>query len=111
MVQNTVYPNSIHMPSCIITRTHRRGRKLSQRDWPEPVPGPVIFQIARHAELNRELPRLVALRTEANARDSIPPLYEPQILTMMSNQGMILAGFEEIDGQRYYQGWYIQWID
>ncbi|ANN74683.1 hypothetical protein BAU08_09630 [Bordetella bronchialis] len=39
----------------------------------------------------------------------IPDLMEPKLLTFCSDRGMMVCGFEEIDGQRFYQGWWIQW--
>lgn len=35
----------------------------------------------------------------------IPTLMDPEILTFSSARGMMIAGFEEIDGRRYYQAW------
>lgn len=99
------------MPRCTVTRTHRYGEKLHPRDWPTPVPGPVFFQVARNAGLNRAVPQLCVVRPEASRGDVVPPLCDPQILTMSSDQGMMIAGFEEVDGRRYYQGWYIRWVD
>ena len=99
------------MPRCTVTRTHRLGEKLHPRDWPTPIPGPVYFQVAQHPALNRSVPQLVVHRTAANQVGQIPPLCDPQILTLASDQGMMIAGFEEIDSRRYYQGWYIRWVD
>lgn len=39
----------------------------------------------------------------------IPILMDPEILTFSSARGMMIAGFEEIDGRRCYQGWLIHW--
>jgi hypothetical protein len=61
--------------------------------------------------LNRAVNRLVIVRPDASELNPIPPLCDPQLLAMSSDQGMILAGFEEIDGRRFYQGWYIRWLD
>lgn len=41
---------------------------------------------------------------------SIPDLIEPQLLTFSSDRGMMVVGFEEVDNQRYYQGWWMQWV-
>jgi len=32
------------------------------------------------------------------------------VLAFYSDRGMMVCGFEEIDGRRYYQGWWMQWI-
>lgn len=97
------------MPRCTITRTHRYGQKLSPKDWPAPVLGPVFLQTARSAALNRSVSQLTIIRPDASEGHVIPPLCDPQILSMSSDQGMMVAGFEEIGGRRYYQGWYIRW--
>lgn len=99
------------MPHCTVTRTHRLGQPLDKRDWPAPIPGPVYFQSANSPTLNRQVNQLIVHRTEADQLHPIPPLCDPRILTMSSNHGMIVSGFEEIDGRRYYQGWYIRWKD
>ncbi|MGE4341438.1 MAG: hypothetical protein AB7E55_36650 [Pigmentiphaga sp.] len=102
------------MPNCTVTRTHERGRKLDLRRA-EPIPGPVTFDTIALAELNRQVACLRILRGEFHdgreRPDALPPLCEPQLLTFSSDFGMMFSGFEQIDGQRYYQGWYIQWVD
>lgn len=101
------------MPAVTVTRTHDRGKKADLRRV-EPVPGPVVLQSVFVAELNREIPMLRIPR--GNYRDgrprpdAIPPLYEPRLLTLGTEQGMMITGFEMVDGCRYYQGWYIRWV-
>ncbi|WP_373981595.1 hypothetical protein LN047_09560 [Achromobacter sp. JD417] len=46
----------------------------------------------------------------ATEKGPIPGLLEPELLTFCSDRGMMVCGFEEIDGRRYYQGWWMQWI-
>ncbi|EHK65318.1 hypothetical protein [Achromobacter arsenitoxydans] len=43
-------------------------------------------------------------------KGAIPDLLEPELLTFASDRGMMVCGFEEIDGRRYYQGWWLTWI-
>ncbi len=31
------------------------------------------------------------------------------MMAFNSDRGMMAVGFEEINGQRYYQGWWFQW--
>ena|SRR5690554_5190334 len=100
------------MPKCTVTRTHHRGRKLNSRDWDQPIPGPVQHESTMHPTLNRWVSYLRVVRMMHGGmedREPLPRLYEPQILTFGSDGGCMIAGFEEIDGHRYYQGWYIQW--
>lgn len=46
----------------------------------------------------------------ATAKGPIPDLLELEQLTFFSNRGMMVCGFEEIDGARYYRGWWMQWL-
>lgn len=99
------------MPRCTVTRTHRYGQKLDPKEWSAPLPGPVFLQTTHSKSLNRTVIQLTVIRPEAHQSDVIPALCDPQILSMSSGQGMMFAGFEELDGRRYYQGWYIRWTD
>lgn len=62
----------------------------------------------RREDLHRVVEYLCIPRRQANDPDVIPPLWEPHLLTF-GGQGMIVVGFEEIDGSHYYQGWYVRW--
>ena len=98
------------MPSCTVTRTHRLGRSL-RGQFDTPVPGPVEMASIIHPGLKREVKYLtVARQAHFGASNSppIPDLYEPQIITFGSDRAMMFSGFEQIDGQRYYQGWWIR---
>ena len=102
------------MPACTIIRTHRRGHALRDRDFDPPVSGPIRMGTTIHPTLKRYVNYLVVARNGQFGADEAPPipaLWEPELLTFMSDRAMMLAGFEEIEGQRYYQGWWIQWID
>lgn len=99
------------MPACTVTRTHDRGRKLHRKEWQELV---CTVSIDRwfHPELNRDVPALKAERRRRNGgwATAMPLLCDPRLIAMRTTHGMSFVGFEEIDGQRYYQGWYIRWI-
>ena len=97
------------MPACTVTRTHRLGRKLAQHDWPQPVSGPVEMASIHRKDLNRVVGYLHIPRSGAGDPEVIPPLWEPHWLTFGTNGGMVVTGFEEVDGTRYYQSWYIRW--
>ncbi|EFV84168.1 hypothetical protein HMPREF0005_02910 [Achromobacter xylosoxidans C54] len=45
----------------------------------------------------------------ARIPSAIPDLLDPVLLTFGSDRGMMVCGFEEIAGVRYYQGWWMQW--
>lgn len=66
-----------------------------------------------HQGLNRHVPRMTMealAKFGATVPSAIPDLLEPQLLTFGSDRGMMVAGFEEIAGVRYYQGWWLQWL-
>ncbi len=101
------------MPKCTVTRTHRLGRKLAERDRDPPVPGPIEHASVLNSDLNRYVSYLKIPSFAYGGLDQpepIPRLCDPQILTLMSDRAMMIAGFEEVNGQRYYQGWWIQWV-
>ncbi|KDD09895.1 hypothetical protein [Bordetella bronchiseptica] len=97
---------------CSVVRTHRLGELLKDRDWDEPIIGTVQMQTAFVPALNRQVPMMSMDSLETfgkSRRATIPDLLEPRLLTFASDRGMMVAGFEEIGGRRYYQGWWIQW--
>lgn len=63
--------------------------------------------------LGQTHPRALPLSTYKFADETppIPNLWQPELVTFMSDRAMMVAGFEEIEGQRYYQGWWIRWVD
>ncbi|CAE32213.1 hypothetical protein [Bordetella bronchiseptica] len=97
---------------CSVTRTHRQGERLKDREWDQPVIGIVRMQTAFIQTLNREVPMMTMDSLETfgkSRRGAIPDLLEPRLLTFCSDRGMMVVGFEEICGRRYYQGWWIRW--
>jgi hypothetical protein len=62
--------------------------------------------VARTISIREALPKL-----DATLPSAIPDLLEPQLLTVNSERGMMVVGFEEIAGVRYYQGWWMQWVN
>lgn len=95
-----------------ITRTHRLGQPLRPADRIT-VPGPIIMETVYSQTMRRYVEQLVVWRSTHGgatpAPSPIPALNDPQILTLATEYGgMMLSGFEEIEGRRYYQGWYIR---
>ncbi|VFR81352.1 hypothetical protein RAN3_2563 [plant metagenome] len=45
-----------------------------------------------------------------NPNPPIPDLQDPVLMTLHTSRAMLFRGWEEIDGQRYYQVWWIQWV-
>lgn len=100
------------MFQCQVIRTHHLGQRRAERDQSAPITGTVRMYAKHYPELNRyiEVMSLDSLaQFGATLRAPIPDLYEPRLLTFFSDRGMMVAGFEEIAGQRYYQGWWMQW--
>lgn len=71
-----------------------------------------------HVSFRQEMRRYVTVMTMDSLekfgktkRAPIPDLLEPQLLTFSSERGMMVCGFEEINGKRYYQGWWMQWME
>lgn len=98
---------------CTVTRTHRLGVPLSPKERSERVPGPIAFAGGYHRGLHRGVERLCIERLTAGGLDGgrpIPDLMEPKLLTYHSERAMMFCGWEEIEGRRYYQGWWIQWV-
>lgn len=97
---------------CSVVRTHYLGQKRRDND-----PGPTVRGTVRMYSITREdMRRQVRVMTMdglakfgATEKSPIPDLVEPELLTFSSERGMMVCGFEEIDGRRYYQGWWMQW--
>jgi hypothetical protein len=102
------------MLRCLVLRTHRLGECLRDKDFGAPVEGSVRMYSIYHQPLRRHVQIMTLDSHEqfgATQRSAIPDLLEPQLLTFSSDRGMMVAGLEEIAGQRFYQGWWIQWIE
>lgn len=99
---------------CSVLRTHHLGERRRDNDPGQPVVGTVRMYSMLHKGLNRHVPRMTMealAKFGATVPGAIPDLLEPQLLTFASDRGMMVVGFEEIAGVRYYQGWWMQWVD
>ncbi len=96
-----------------ILRTHHEGRKLSDRQLGSghAVDGHIRLSLVSHGGLNRAVKVAQVSGTDAggNGADLFPPLFDVEILTL-GNETMMLGGFEEIDGRKMYQGWWIRFV-
>jgi hypothetical protein len=93
-----------------IIRTHRFGKLLHDRDWEAAVPGPVHMYWMPHPELKRTTARLTLSRHDqfgGYIASPIPDLHEPELIALDSDRIIVVTGFEEIEGRRYYQTWRI----
>ncbi|MDQ2140559.1 hypothetical protein RBI13_06655 [Alcaligenaceae bacterium A4P071] len=100
---------------CTVFRTHESG-KPKQRG----ILGPgTNGTISMHSTLNNEMKRYVScMELREHGRESvpgerplIPSLHDMKVLTFHSHRGMMVVGFEEINGHRFYQGWLLHWQD
>lgn len=99
---------------CSVLRTHVLGECRRDHDLGEPVVGTVHMYSMLHKGLNRHVPCMTLeglAKFGAKLPSPIPDLLDPQLLTFSSDRGMMVVGFEEIAGCKYYQGWWMQWID
>lgn len=100
---------------CSVIRTHRQGQRLRDDARDAPAYGHVQMCRAHYEALNRsvEVMRLDADDGSGQRRNYhvIPDLFEPRMLAFTSARGMMVVGFEEIQNQRFYQGWWVQWIE
>lgn len=99
---------------CTVIRTHYLGQKRRDND---PAPA-VIGTVRMYSIMRDDMRRYISVMTldtlakfGASQKSPIPDLLEPELLTFGSDRGMMVCGFEEIDGRRYYQGWWMQWME
>lgn len=99
------------MPNCRVSRTHLHGRPLNPAEW-TCVPGPVTMYTLYRESQKRWVNCLRIVRQKAGGASDASPypdLCDVELLAFSTHQAMMVAGFEEIVGARYYQGWYIVW--
>jgi len=99
---------------CSVVRTHYLGQKRRDNDPAPAVTGTVRMYSITREDMRRQV-RVMTMdglaKFGATEKGPIPDLIEPELLTFCSDRGMMVCGFEEIDGRRYYQGWWMQWIE
>lgn len=98
------------MIHCTVYRTHKLGKALFNFRL-SGVAGRVMLVAQIHPELRRSVSVMELRAQDAGHFDKplIPSLYDPKLTAFNSDRGMMAVGFEEIDGKRYYQGWWFQW--
>lgn len=98
----------------IVHRTHARGQQLDKKAMDGPYPGGVHMYSHFKAELRRQV-TVMELASSGNPGQhdyqvGLPQLLDPTLLKFDSERGLIVTGFEEIEGARFYQGWWVQWL-
>lgn len=98
---------------CAVQRTHHRDERRRPNDPGQIVNATVHMSSMYYEQLKREVTIMSMMPThgyDAPPTTIFPNLFNPQLLTFSSDRGMMVCGFEEIDGRRYYQGWWMQWV-
>ena len=94
-----------------VIRTHSEGRPVD--------PGRLELQPSAHGDLRVHLGTIEGLRRAARtaclaapqssrAARLLPDLHDIELIAL-GNQAMMLTGFEEVSGRRFYQGWWVRW--
>jgi hypothetical protein len=97
----------------VIQRTHKAGRQIDAAKLESPMAGTIM----RKSKYDAQARRLQVFMEFEPLRDPSKVLYQerpanlldPQILSFDSEKGMMMTGFEVINGGRHYQGWWIRW--
>lgn len=87
-----------------VYRMRGQGRRPSRRDAGRDEG--YVGTIGMHTQLHgTESVRLATLRGPGpKDGDILPPLYEPVLVTL-TDRGLMLRGFESVDGVAYVQEW------
>lgn len=94
-------------------RTHRAGRPLEARGLELPLAGTIQLRSKYDAQARRQ--QVLMELTPYPSTNVVYPekpcdLLDPVPLAFDSERGMIMTGFELINGARHYQGWWIRWF-
>ncbi len=91
--------------------THDRGRAVNvhRLEQEHLHTGDLIVYLASVDGLRRAS-RIAALRPLRRSIGThvLPDLHDVELIAF-GERAMMLNGFEEIEGRRYYQGWWIRW--
>jgi hypothetical protein len=91
--------------------THARGRSINvhRLEQERIFAGDLIVYLAAIEGLRRAS-RIAALRPLARSLGEhvLPDLHDVELIAF-GERAMMLNGFEEVDGSRYYQGWWVRW--
>ena len=98
----------------VIQRTHKAGKQVVLEDMEQPKAGSILWKarydaIARRQQVYMEFTQLDDPTQIFFQERPAEPL-DPQVLSFDSERGMMLVGFEVINGGRHYQGWWIRWF-
>jgi hypothetical protein len=100
-----------HRMVVTVIRTHSEGRAVD--------PGRLEQQPAARGDLRVHLGPVAGLRRAARtaclalpqssrAERVLPDLHDVELIAL-ADRAMMLTGFEEVLGRRFYQGWWIRW--
>jgi hypothetical protein len=93
----------------ILTHVEGRAVNVHRLEQQQSHRGDLIVYLASIDGLRRAS-RIAALRPLARSSGLhvLPDLHDIELLAF-GECAMMLAGFEEVQGRRYYQGWWVRW--
>lgn len=97
----------------VIQRTHKAGKSVDPEQLELPRAGTIVRKarydaVARRQQVYMEFVQLDD-PTQVLYQERPAELLDPQVLSFDSERGMMMTGFEVINGGRHYQGWWIRW--
>ncbi|GGX33335.1 hypothetical protein GCM10007242_45620 [Pigmentiphaga litoralis] len=97
----------------VIQRTHKAGKQVDPARLEQPLGGTLLRKerydaIARRQQTYMEFTQ-VDDPTQVLFQERPAELLDPQLLSFDSERGVMLVGFEVINGGRHYQGWWVRW--
>jgi hypothetical protein len=94
-----------------VVRTHERGLPVNRRelDRLDAAHGQIMVSL-QHLDGLKRGARVATLRptTRSIGPPVIPDLFDLELIAF-ANQAMTISGFEELDGRRFYQSWWVRW--
>jgi hypothetical protein len=98
----------------VIQRTHHAGKPVDPTNLEIPMAGTIVRKARYDAQARRQqvFMEFTPLPDPSKALFQEKPgeLLDPVPLAFDSARGMMMTGFEVINGGRHYQGWWIRWF-
>ncbi len=92
--------------------THREGRPVdpARLEQQPSLDGDLRVHLGPVAGLRRAV-RTACLADAKGSRAErvLPDLCDVELIAL-GNRAMMLTGFEELAGRRFYQGWWVRWV-
>jgi hypothetical protein len=97
----------------VIQRTHKAGKQVDPTQLEQPIAGKVVWQ-SKYDPVTRRIQVFMEFlpspdRMKVPKQTKLPNLLDPHVQAFDSEKGMMITGFEILNGGRHYQGWWIRW--